>query len=573
MKIAGLILTFASSLLLPGGSLLAQGVERGEPPPWAVESPAAAGAPFALGLDYVYDREDGLRISSATSVVTLRDLASGRTDTSTISSDPSLLNRKFDIRWTATGEGAQIPIALPQLRLAGVGIDPTLVLQAASTALTLRFFDKPEPADSTALSGRASIFGMGLTLTAPLCRRRCPWFATAGYRFSELRPFAAGRSPAFAAAGFTVLEDQTRLRLRRDEGLLRIGRSLAAGRVALYLGWLRRRDLLRDDDTLLLRSEQVAEETLLTSSTRLGATTTAGLAGLEARLAPPLLVRIETIFGGRHLAVALKVAYLRLPARRPGVTIVHPSKEEERRRTAAKLAQSLVEALPGILERFQAQRRKLLAEGGGDAYPKDGIAALLDSTESELVRELKEEDLAPVRDYVGEVFQQARSDLGLSPRTARRRSSTPRVALASLRAVADEPPPSRPRGLADPVLDGLEAFMKGLYERATKNDLIVDLCVVSEPEGARVTIYSKDGTKIDPVETTGPMESVFRGRYFYTVEKKDFTTIKCDATSEATSQCTRINLWVKRQPKFTCDLKQATCVVPEGRWPDACLRR
>ena len=251
---------------------------------------------------------------------------------------------------------------------------------------------------------------------------------------------------------------------------------------------------------------------------------------------------------------------------------VHQDKENPRTRTAVKLAAKLADTLPGILERFGARRRALLVAGGGDAYPKDGLAALLDSTESALTKELKKDELAPVRDYIGEVFRQARSDLGLSALTAHRPSSISHVALASFRTVAEEPPAAGPkleRGRGDPVLDRIEAFLHEVSERATKKDFIVDLCVVSDPkEGARVAIHSKSDKETYEGKTTGRLESLYRGKYVYKVEKKGFRTIEC----QASAQCSPIDLWRMRQPLLRCDLNDGTCEVREGGWPGTCRR-
>src|ERR1700694_920989 len=159
MKIAALTHFLALGLLVPEPFLRAQEGDAGAVPPWAVESPGAAGAPVALGLDVVTGREDGLRISSEPTVVTLRD-PSGRTETSFIPGDPSLLNRKFAIRVRSTGEGAQVPVALPPIPLAGLRIFPTFIVQVASTGLSLDFADKPQPADSTSLKVRAPLYRM-----------------------------------------------------------------------------------------------------------------------------------------------------------------------------------------------------------------------------------------------------------------------------------------------------------------------------------------------------------------------------------------------------------------------------
>jgi hypothetical protein len=533
MRIAGLGPTSALtalSFLLPQASLPAQAAEAGAVTgtisPWAVESPGAAGAPFGIGIDFASERSTGLRITSADSVVTLRDLARGTTETTSLPGDPSLLNRKFAIRVRSTGEGAQVPIALPRLRLGGVSLFPTLILQAASTRVAVDFADLPQPTDSTALGGRAFLYEPGLALAARLCSD-CPWFAAAGYRLGILRHLSAWRSPGFAAPGFTVLEDRSRLGLRQDEALLRIGRSLPGGRVAVYLGLVWGRDQLVDDDAVRLRSDQ-AEETDLSSRTRLAVSATAGLVGIEARITGPLLLRLEGVVGGGRSGVALKLAYLRMPAPRP------PQKPPRRyERSQQEVARQILARLGRVEEALAAEPRapRGARPGEPEMVPAAAVAHWLDDVERQFLAALAGEELIALRDYVRDLFQRARQDLGLAAaRTVAESGGRPRGLLAQASLTSRPRPagaavlPRQDQEVSRRKLDTWHCRFDDLKENfrrwAQHLRLQIDLQVKSEPEDGRqfgIEPYSYPPGHQD-LRTNGTLEGVWRGLYRYTVD-------------------------------------------------------
>lgn len=232
---------------------------------------------------------------------------------------------------------------------------------------------------------------------------------------------------------------------------------------------------------------------------------------------------------------------------------------------ALNTARKLAALLPRLLESFRAQREELLARGGGSAYPQDGLATLLDTTESSLEKELRKSELAPMRAYVQEVFATARADLGLPSRTAIVSPAAPRVALASFRLAPKEPSASGARldrSLVDKVTDGLMAFMEDLRRRAEGNDFTLDLCLVSVPDGVFISLHVKDEKEIYQGKTNGRLPSLFRGKYIYQVRKKRKIVIEGGA----------VDLWSTRQPVLECDLDEGLCFVREG-WPASCRGR
>lgn len=247
------------------------------------------------------------------------------------------------------------------------------------------------------------------------------------------------------------------------------------------------------------------------------------------------------------------------------ITLEYKSKNkaEARARAAFKLAGKLVALLPGVLERFRAERRKLVALSTDAAFPRAEVASLLDSTEASVQKELKKPELEPLRDHIAEVFDTSRRHLGLSPRTAILHQPRPQVSLASLGLVLlEETQDSR----LDRVLGAIEAFLVDLHEKATRKDLVVDLCVLSEPAKAQVSMSSVAGRKIEPMRTNGWLKNLVRGPYFFTVEGKSFPKIDCGQREGCS-----VNLYSKKQPAIDLELKDGDqgLGIHDG-WPEAC---
>ncbi len=243
-------------------------------------------------------------------------------------------------------------------------------------------------------------------------------------------------------------------------------------------------------------------------------------------------------------------------APRAGVKVHQEPESEARARQAIELAAKLVVTLPGILEQFKARRREL-AEA---AYPQEGVAALLDSTETSLQKEFQTPDFYPLRDHIAEVFAEARSRLELPTRAALLPSPTPQAIFASLHFTD--------RSLFERVFDGIRAFLEDLEERATKNDLVVDLCVTSVPPKAKVSLSTAGDRQIEIMQTNGRIQKLIRGNYFYTVESRRLAEIVCRS-----GPC-RIDLYDKRQPLLSCEWNDGSgdCFVKDG-WSEACRGR
>ncbi|HYU34925.1 MAG TPA: hypothetical protein VEW48_22470 [Thermoanaerobaculia bacterium] len=237
------------------------------------------------------------------------------------------------------------------------------------------------------------------------------------------------------------------------------------------------------------------------------------------------------------------------------VRVIEEPKSEVRAQQAAVLAAKLGVVLPTVLEQLRARRREL-AEAG---YPRDGVAALLDTTETSLQKELQAPGSSPLREHTAEIFDEVRRHLELPTRTALHSSPVPQAIVASLRFVRlEEVQESLDRHRTDTELNLIEAFIADLWDRATRNDLIVDLCVLSDPPKAKVTLQAKDGEGIDPTKTNGRLVNLFRGKYFYTVEKRSLSKLAGP-----------IDLYSKKQPVLDCAWDGGGCAVRDG-WAEAC---
>jgi hypothetical protein len=581
-------LAFAGLLLAPTAATGA-GAEQsslGSPtsasgtPPWSAEAPGAAGVPLGLGLDALSERQGSLTIDSAQTIVTSQDLARGTTLTEVLEGDPALLNRKFSIRWKASGFGAQLPLALPRLALGeGLSITPTLVVQAAGSDVELDFIDLPEPQASTSLHGRGLQLGAALDLVGPLCRR-CGWYAGAGYRYRFFPRFSVERGQPVEEPGARVTASDVRLGRTVGEASFRLGRVFGRDRAALYLGVLRRRARTTVDDDLTLVQDAIGQQTRLASRTRFASTATKALAGLDVHVGGPLFVRAEVTFGKGDSTVLGKLVLVpRLP---PWFPEVHPGHPDPERQRASQIAAAIAPGLATIRERFAKESQRLLAQQPAPAAAE--VSRLLDYTRCELLSTLNAPELRALRDYVEDLFAKAREGLGLGPSTGcaltgfadsldELIAAPPGPPYAA--AVPVEAPPRRqaeqiggagpvraaapalaraPRALPAVLSSGWHAnavraaaqrtdinrraaqtwfekiadSLSTMSRQATEDDELVTLCIRSSPERAHFSLhYISAATGIVPEGQTHTNHRVrpYRGQYSYTVTLANFQPI------------------------------------------------
>jgi hypothetical protein len=247
-----------------------------------------------------------------------------------------------------------------------------------------------------------------------------------------------------------------------------------------------------------------------------------------------------------------------------GVKVTYEDEGEARRRQAGVIAEQLVLKLPAILESFQARRRELRRVEGG--YAQEDLAALLASTETSLRGALEGEDIAPLRDYVEEVFRAARERLRL-PQTAALSSSrsSPLVRQAAFQEGVSQ-------SAADAVLDRIAALIKEMLSRSKSQELTVTLCVVSLPDQAKFTMSAP--SQLDQryvTSTDGEIVDAYRGIYSYTLDKGS-QSIHCAAPHAGEHWiCGPLNLR-DDPPVLACDLSLFEC-HPRSPAPSDCSRR
>jgi hypothetical protein len=519
-------------------------------PPWAVESPGAVDAKLGLGLEYLFERQDHLDIRSTRTVVTLRDLDRGIISTTIQNGDPALLQRKFDIEWRSQGPGAVVPIRLPHFSLSsfhlpgGGGVYSSLILEASTADATLDFHDKPEPANSDSLTGRGPMFGLGLNLVASLCAH-CPWYSGVGYRWRNLPRFTVARSPRFAAPGFDVLRDEVRLSRKSQSFSTWVGYTSPGNRVAAYAGVRRLTADIDVLDELRLGSQAERQETTLSSRSKYASSGTEKVLGIDAHLWGPFFARSEFAFGDRQREGSIAIVYLlaRAPAidnpaaKSPSEARRRENREREQR--ARAIAADLAVQLERILSEFSAARDNLPVVHlgpGVDAYPRQPILDLLSRTERELLVALSPPELIAMRDYVRDLFEQARAALDLEGPTATSQHRS-RNAVVPVRRLAGAEPltvaPARDGDVLDkrPVDSWTGTILEAIRQmwiEATKNDLLVTLCIKSFPQKkARFMMHPLSYTPPDMPEadTDFQLVDVWRGLYVYEVHLRGFKRI------------------------------------------------
>lgn len=526
-----------------------------------MESPAAAGARFGLGLDYLFEHQESLRIDSQRTVVSLPTENGGTLD-DIVDGDPDLLNRKFDFEWELKGPGVQVPLALSRFRLTDlIRVFPTLTLEAASVDVTLDSVSKTELNPKTTLEGRGSLFGVKLGATASLCGD-CIWFNGTTYHYRNLPAFKADRSPAFAEPGFEVLHDEVRLSQEVHEVSTKFGYIAPNQRVAYYTGVRTRWTDVEVEDELRFGNVNIRQEMM--SSTKLKSKTIEVVAGVDAYLGGSIFGRTEASFSGHDLGVKVTIVHIDWNNR---------SREdrESTERMAREIASAIAPRLKQILAAFLEARQNLrveIAATGKQVYPLGAVSSLLNDTERDLLLTLAGPELTAMRDYIQDLFYQTRVALGLQLGAQAALHVSAPVRLASLRPTlmqrAQPDLPELDKETADSWLDRIGNAITKILDYSSNNDLLLKLCIRSSPK-------DKAGFQIHPISYTPktPMQintnrrlpSIWRGLYTYSVTRRGFKKIQAT-----------LDLVMNSGPVVDCELvaqsaedDSITCNLRSGR--------
>lgn len=377
-----------------------------DPPPWAVESPAAAGdgARFGLGLDSFFEKQKSLRIRSQQSVTLLQG-PDGLPLPMIVNGDAELLNRKFDLEWELRGAGVQVPLALSCFRLTDlVRVFPTVTFEASMADITLNILDKPEPGFSTSLQGRGPLFGTNIGVTATLGGA---WFAGTTYHYRSLPSLAVDRSPGFAAPGFEVLHDEVRLSQEIHEVSTKAGYVTADGKTAYYTGVRARQTDVEIEDELRLRDGIFGRETELNSRSKLGSEVVQAVVGVDRHLRGPLFARTEATFGDQDYGVMVTIAYVMTQNK----DLNDAKFLDHMRGIAAALAPQIALVLADFRARW-GTLKVVDGPGGAPSYKATEVFRLLLGAEGRLLDALNlYPELEPLVDWVRDRFQESREAL------------------------------------------------------------------------------------------------------------------------------------------------------------------
>lgn len=223
--------------------------------------------------------------------------------------------------------------------------------------------------------------------------------------------------------------------------------------------------------------------------------------------------------------------------------------EERARAVAAAIAPGLAT----LVEDFEG-RRQAMAGDPEEAERRIG------QTEDELLALLEAPELAPLRDLVRHRLEGALEELR-DLRAEARSSGTPDFRLTAVsvsggaaasfggtparRTGEEAGPEASTLGL---VVNRVLELLRTLRSRAEQNQLLVDVCFVSRPEGAAATLYrGADPEEVETTSTPGVIPYVWRGRYSYRVELPGHRTAECSLPCG-------IGLLHPRRPVLDCDL-------------------
>lgn len=249
--------------------------------------------------------------------------------------------------------------------------------------------------------------------------------------------------------------------------------------------------------------------------------------------------------GGRRNEARIRVATLA-----PGAAFFeyHLHFEDDRQQ-AAEIAARIAPYLAKVRDTF-AEYRVLLS--GPTASP-EAMKNLLDETEVLLHRILSYPELAAMRDSVATAFRQARADL--RPHSSRLPQDR-EIALAAFQ-----------RPDTDSVLARIAALLARLSQVAETRDLLVDLCITSQPrQGATVRLHAQsypDGARDQ--RTSGRL-TLYRGRYVYKATLRGQKAIECvpEADGKALDRCAPLDLLLNAETVFDCDFGLQGCALRSG---------
>jgi hypothetical protein len=232
--------------------------------------------------------------------------------------------------------------------------------------------------------------------------------------------------------------------------------------------------------------------------------------------------------GGRNNDVEIKVKSLRVGS---ASLEAHPYSKDPREE-AARIAIVIAPKLAALEARFARERRA------------QAMAGLLDRTERSLLEILSYRELAALRDSVTAEVRQARAG-------SKRALSLSQPRQGVLLAAFQSPSPSAPES----ALERIARLLARLTEISRERDLLVDLCIVSQPKSAAVVRLHPQSYPEGKRETrTAGKIALYRGLYVYQAQLGK-SRIRCvpDPKRDALESCAPLDLLYNSQPVLACD--------------------
>lgn len=237
----------------------------------------------------------------------------------------------------------------------------------------------------------------------------------------------------------------------------------------------------------------------------------------------------------------------------------------EPRARGTDLAERIAPRLAEI-EAELAQRSQKLREASSETLSGERFGDLLAETEKRLLSVLDFPELTALRDYVRQAFSALRTE---RLDTARRPAGG--IRLATLRALRSSALDAASGPSTTSVLDRLADLLRSLVRRADNRDLLLDLCIVSEPEGATLRLHPLSApNRSRTLATSAALPNVWRGLYAYRLKAPGHRGIDCARGQEPVPAPCPLDLMGDSRTVFRCDL---TPVASRSHPPSSSCRR
>ena len=542
----------------------------------------AKGFPLGIGIGLLSftDQQGSLQNSFSQSTVTLRDPASGTSDTTILDVDPKLNNRKFDFELDLQGSGIYVPLELARPNGAQ---SMTLSFGVAETDVNFDVFDETRFSElSSSFGGSDPTYMVGLSGSACVAGG-CRWKSGGEYHYWNLPSLDVGRSVPIGAPCIEVLEDSVTLSREAHEFSTRIWHSIDTkmGSYSPYTGVLYRSTTVEIVDNIRFRDGFALETTQRTVS-RFESDVVLGIVGVEAELGS-LSGRLETVFGDDDYGVRFQVAW----SKKAKIPLKWVEKLPERRakrvrRWIDKREKRLEKVYPRLEREIKAAEFDWPADKsiiGSTISLRAVVERLFEEARDALVKALsrpkeprRHKDLAPYRDYVTYHADLLLEELRAGPpatTTDPGRQNVSVVVLAvrlvdSVVLPAQDASDDNENGWLDSLVRDFRSIIFGVLGTAIEK---------TECRFAEFEFLAEQGSVLDLVVYTSPniilrkniphskvIKTLPRALYGFRVRSgsKNGPIVECNKSKPSASGCS-LDLLLRPCPQLQCALDDHKC--------------